>query len=161
MSPRVSDCAIARVMAPTRDFRRDGEMEHLDRLLVRFTGWMSLATFVGVVAAVWLLAQTPSGDVAQEEARRPPIQRVEVRMREFKFEPARIEVQAGRVQLVLRNEGVIPHDLSIPALGVKSGYVPAKKEEVLTLEVQPGTYAVECTVGGHKEAGMRGTLVVR
>ncbi len=136
-------------------------MEGLDRLLVRFTGWISFVTFVGVVAAVWLLAQTPSGKVAQEEARRPSIQRVEVRMREFKFEPARIEVQAGKVELVLRNDGVIPHDFAIPALRVKTGYVPVKKEEVLTLEVKPGSYAVECTVPGHKEAGMRGTLVVR
>lgn len=81
-------------------------------------------------------------------------------MKEFKFEPARVEVQAGRVELVLRNEGVIPHDFAIPALGVKTEYIAAKKEQVV-VDLKPGTYPFECTVGGHKQAGMHGTLVVR
>lgn len=136
-------------------------MESLDRLLVRSTWWLSLATFVGVVAAVWLLARAPSEEAAVGRAGRPSPQRVEVRMVEFRFEPSRIEVGAGQVQLVIRNEGAIPHDFVIPALGVKTSYVPAKKEEVLTVDLKPGTYAVECTVGGHKQAGMQGTLVVR
>ncbi len=135
-------------------------MERFDRLLVQSTWWLSLAAFVGTVAAVWLMA-VPSEKGAMEEAARTPTQRLEVRMKEFRFEPSRIEVQAGRVQLVLRNEGVIPHDFAVPALGVKSSLVGAKKEEVLTLDLKPGTYEVECTVGGHKEAGMRATLVVR
>ncbi|MCS7234489.1 MAG: cupredoxin domain-containing protein [Armatimonadetes bacterium] len=82
-------------------------------------------------------------------------------MREFKFEPAQLEVRAGRVELVLRNEGLIPHDLAIPALGVKTEYIAAKKAKVLVLDLKPGTYSFECTVGGHKQAGMHGTLVVR
>ncbi len=136
-------------------------MDATDRLLVRSAWWLSLAAFVGVAGAVLLLLRAPGGEVARPEAAQPAVQRVEVRMREFKFEPARLEVQAGRVELVLRNEGVIPHDFAIPALGVKTEYIAVKKEKVVVLEAKPGTYPFECTVGGHKQAGMHGTLVVR
>jgi uncharacterized cupredoxin-like copper-binding protein len=135
-------------------------MDTVDRLLVRSAGWLSLAAFLGVVAAVWLLL-APAREAARPEAARPAAQRVELRMKEFKFEPAQVEVQAGRVELVLRNEGVIPHDFAVPALGVKTEYIAAKKEQVLVLDLKPGTYPFECTVGGHKQAGMHGTLVVR
>jgi uncharacterized cupredoxin-like copper-binding protein len=136
-------------------------MDATDRLLVRSAWWLSLAAFVGVAGAVPLLLRAPGGEAARQEAAQPAVQRVEVRMREFKFEPGRLEVQAGRVELVLRNEGVIPHDFAIPALGVKTEYIAVKKEKVVVLEVKPGTYPFECTVGGHKQAGMHGTLVVR
>lgn len=135
-------------------------MDGVDRLLSRSAGWLSLAAFLGAVAAVWLLV-APAREVAGPEATKPAAQRVELRMREFRFEPARLEVQAGRVELVLRNDGVIPHDFAIPALGVKTEYIAAKREQVVELDLKPGTYAFECTVGGHKQAGMHGTLVVR
>lgn len=135
-------------------------MDSVDRLLIRSTWWLSVLTFVGVAMAVVVLLR-PAAEVARPEAAQPAVQRVEVRMREFKFEPARLEVQAGRVELVLRNEGVIPHDFAIPSLGVKTEYIAVKKEKVVVLEVKPGTYPFECTVGGHKQAGMHGTLVVR
>lgn len=136
-------------------------MDATDRLLIRSAWWLSLAAFVGVAGAVLLLLRASGGEGARPEAAQPAVQRVEVRMREFKFEPARLEVQAGRVELVLRNDGVIPHDFAIPALGVKTEYIAVKKEKVVVLEVKPGTYPFECTVGGHKQAGMHGTLVVR
>jgi uncharacterized cupredoxin-like copper-binding protein len=136
-------------------------MDALDRLFVRTAWWLSLAAFLGAAAAVWLLVRSPGAEGTRPEAAAPAVQRVEVRMREFKFEPARLEVQAGRVQLVLRNDGVIPHDFAIPALGVKTEYIAVKKEQVVELNLRPGTYSFECTVGGHKQAGMHGTLVVR
>jgi uncharacterized cupredoxin-like copper-binding protein len=135
-------------------------MDATDRLLVRSAWWLSLAAFLGVVGAVWGLLRSPA-EVAQKEAGQPAVQRVELRMREFKFEPAQVEVRAGRVELVLRNEGVIPHDFAIPALGVKTEYIAVKKDKVVVLDLKPGTYPFECTVGGHKQAGMHGTLVVR
>ncbi|MDR7409999.1 MAG: cupredoxin domain-containing protein [Armatimonadota bacterium] len=136
-------------------------MDETDRLLIRSAWWLSLAAFLGVAGTVLLLLRAPGGEGARREAVQPAVQRVEVRMKEFKFEPARVEVQAGRVELVLRNDGVIPHDFAIPALGVKTEYIAVKKEKVVVLEVKPGTYPFECTVGGHKQAGMHGTLVVR
>ncbi|MER3457064.1 MAG: hypothetical protein C4304_09355 [candidate division GAL15 bacterium] len=136
-------------------------MDATDRLLGRTAWWLSLAAFLGVVGVVWTLLRAPATEGTRSEAARPGAQRLEVRMREFRFEPARLEVQAGRVELVLRNEGVIPHDFAIPALGVQTEYIAAKKEKVVALDLKPGTYPFECTVGGHKQSGMHGTLVVR
>jgi plastocyanin len=101
-------------------------MDTVDQLLVRSAGWLSLAAFLGVVAAVWLLL-APAREAAGPEAARPAAQRVELRMKEFKFEPAQVEVQAGRVELVLRNEGVIPHDFAVPALGSRRSTSPPRK----------------------------------
>ncbi len=137
-------------------------MEGFDRLLVRYTWVVGVLTLVGVVVAVVQLnlqqAQTTALPAVQPA---PAVQRVEVTMREFKFEPARFEVPAGRVVLVIRNEGLIPHDLSIPGLGKKTEYIAPKQEATLELDLRPGSYPFECTVSGHKEAGMVGTLVVR
>jgi len=93
-------------------------MDATDRLLIRSAWGLSLAAFVGVAGAVLLLLRAPGNEGARPEAGRPAVQRVEVRLREFRFEPARVEVQAGRVELVLRNDGVIPHDFAIPVGGV-------------------------------------------
>ncbi|MCS7236630.1 MAG: cupredoxin domain-containing protein [Armatimonadota bacterium] len=137
-------------------------MEALDRVLVRYTWFVALLTLVGVAAVVVQLGaqRAQVGTLPAPEAT-SAIQRMEVTLREFKFEPARLEVPAGRVVLVVRNEGLIPHDLSIPGLGKKTDYIAPKKEATLELELRPGTYPFECTVSGHKEAGMHGTLVVR
>ncbi|MDR7414980.1 MAG: cupredoxin domain-containing protein [Armatimonadota bacterium] len=137
-------------------------MEALDRVLIRYTWFVALLTLAGVVAvAIQLGAQRTTGGALPTPEPAPAVQRVEVTLREFKFEPARLEVPAGRMVLVVRNEGLIPHDLSIPGLGKKTEYIAPKKEATLELELRPGTYPFECTVSGHREAGMHGTLVVR
>ncbi len=137
-------------------------MEGFDRVLIRYTWFVAVLTLVGVVVAVVQLNLQQVQTTALPAVRpTPAVQRVEVIMREFKFEPARVEVPVGRVVLVVRNEGLIPHDLAIPGLGKKTEYIAPKREATLELDVQPGSYPFECTVSGHKEAGMRGTLVVR
>jgi nitrite reductase (NO-forming) len=137
-------------------------MEALDRILLRYTWVVALLTLVGVVAVAFQLSASRAtvGTLPAPEPT-PAVQWVEVTLREFKFEPAQLEVPAGRVVLVIRNEGLIPHDLAIPGLGKKTEYIAPKKEATLELELRPGTYPFECTVSGHKEAGMHGTLVVR
>ncbi|MDR5709745.1 MAG: cupredoxin domain-containing protein [Armatimonadota bacterium] len=137
-------------------------MEALDRVLLRYTWFVALLTLAGVVAvAAQLRAQREQIGTPPAPQPTPAVQRVEVTLREFKFEPAHLEVPAGRVVLVIRNEGLIPHDLSIPGLGKKTEYIAPKKEATLELDLRPGTYPFECTVSGHKEAGMQGTLVVQ
>ncbi len=83
---------------------------------------------------------------------------------------------------MLRNKGTIEHDwaiMKIPTMGMqesssggheKSGmnkpelHVNARMGQSAQVEftpTQPGTYQIYCTVAGHKEAGMVGTLVVK
>ncbi|MEW5988868.1 MAG: cupredoxin domain-containing protein [Chloroflexota bacterium] len=102
----------------------------------------------------------------------------------MKFQPATLEVTAGRpVILTFINKDTVDHDFTvaeIPVTGVLVGeviehamahghsdpdlHVVALAGKSNTLEftpTQPGTYEFTCTVAGHKEAGMVGTLVVK
>jgi uncharacterized cupredoxin-like copper-binding protein len=77
------------------------------------------------------------------------------------FEPARVEVEAGRtVNLVLDNTGQVFHDLSIPDLDI---HLEAGAGEIASTALsvsEAGRYEFLCTVPGHAAGGMRGELVV-
>ena len=101
------------------------------------------------------------------------------------FTPTTLEVKAGEpVKLTLQNNGALPHDFSImefPMEGMAEDtggmehdmgdaaadpelHMAAAGGQSATLEFtpsKPGTYEFWCTVAGHKEAGMTGTLVVQ
>jgi uncharacterized cupredoxin-like copper-binding protein len=89
-------------------------------------------------------------------------QAVKLVAKEFAFEPKEIRVKAGQpVRLVLENKGVIEHDLVLDKLGVKTSPIqPGKTAEVTFTPKAKGRYPIVCSVPGHKEAGMTGTLVV-
>lgn len=102
------------------------------------------------------------------------------------YQPNRIEVIAGQtVRLTFRNNDITDHDFSIieipmasavateePLAGHDMGHVAEEPElhtaalmgTTSTIEftpTKPGTYEFFCTVAGHKEAGMVGTLIVK
>ncbi len=89
-------------------------------------------------------------------------QTVKVSAKEFAFEPKEVKVRAGQpVRLVLENKGVIEHDLVVDKLGVKIQAIqPGKTVELTFTPKAKGRYPILCSVPGHKEAGMTGTLVV-
>ena len=77
------------------------------------------------------------------------------------FQPTELEIPANQdVKILLPNLGVSSHDFSIDALGINQPIAPGETAEV-TINAAPGTYEYYCSVPGHKEAGMVGTLVVR
>ena len=80
---------------------------------------------------------------------------------EFKFSPTSIQVPMGqRVAFTLDNKGVIDHDVTVQAAGFT---LPAKAGEVATGEFtfdKPGLFEFMCSIAGHKDAGMKGTLTV-
>ncbi len=95
-----------------------------------------------------------SSDVA-DDARR-----IEVTATSFEFDPDEIRVDAGEdVAIVLTSEDIL-HDFTIDEL---DAHVAADRGETevggLTAD-EPGRYTYYCTVTGHREAGMEGTLVV-
>ncbi|HEY1295318.1 MAG TPA: copper-containing nitrite reductase [Chloroflexota bacterium] len=80
---------------------------------------------------------------------------------EFKFNPTTLQLPTGKdVSITLQNTGSIEHDLTVDALGVKIA-APAGKPASgdFTLD-KPGTYDYYCSIPGHKDAGMHGTLSV-
>ncbi len=120
-------------------------------------------------------AANPAAPAAAAE--HADVQVVQVRATEFGFTPSTIEVAAGKpVRLVLTNEGQVEHDLQVdklPAAGVHASEsahghgklvaAHAEKGGQAWVEFTPtraGTFDLSCTIAGHKEAGMKGRLIV-
>ena len=79
---------------------------------------------------------------------------------DFKFEPATLRLPVGRpVTVVLDNKGKLEHDVSVEAVGLHLHAAPGKTAKSVVTAAAAGTYAVDCTIPGHKEAGMTGSLV--
>ncbi len=82
---------------------------------------------------------------------------------EFRFTPAGVRAQPSqRVVVTLTNADTTLHDWMVH--GVPNAHVTAAAGRTLTASFTapptPGAYPIACSVPGHKEAGMVGTLVV-
>ncbi len=72
--------------------------------------------------------------------------------------------KAGKVTVNFTNQSPIPHDV---ALEDESGEMIAETEvlaegsDSTAAELKPGKYTFFCTVPGHRQAGMEGTLTVK
>lgn len=73
-----------------------------------------------------------------------------------------LTARAGRVTIAMRNRSILPHDVAIRSNGVHAQGKLVGKGGVstVTATLKPGTYEFYCTVPGHEQAGMRGTLTV-
>lgn len=92
---------------------------------------------------------------------RPGGRLLSVELADFSFRPGVVRVRAGEpVNLKLRNTGRVPHDLYLPDLGFRAAVAPGQEAVAGLVTDRPGTYEFYCTVPGHREAGMRGVLVV-
>ncbi|MCS7171879.1 MAG: cupredoxin domain-containing protein [Armatimonadetes bacterium] len=95
-------------------------------------------------------------------------QRIRVEAKEFSYTPNRIPVKAGQpVELLMENKGVIEHDFVLEKFKVKMGLLkPGQSGKVTFTPTAKGTFpfycsVFYCSVPGHREAGMTGTLVVQ
>ena len=85
---------------------------------------------------------------------------------ELRFEPKRIEVQAGTpTRIELENSGAAAHSLVVKTPDGEHDWVhlhvPPGATVAATYQLdEPGTYPVLCTIPGHTEGGMIGELVV-
>jgi uncharacterized cupredoxin-like copper-binding protein len=76
--------------------------------------------------------------------------------KEFKFTLASKTVKHGKVTFRFTNKGTLKHDFKIA--GKKTPLVSPGKSASLTVTLKRGSYAYICTVPGHAQAGMKGTL---
>jgi len=84
---------------------------------------------------------------------------LEVTGAEFAFAPATLKASPGKTTIRFVNKGVVEHDFTIEALKIKISAAPGKTAET-TVTLAPGTYSSVCTVPGHLQSGMKGTLTV-
>jgi plastocyanin len=88
---------------------------------------------------------------------------LEANTTELAFNTTELEAKAGKVTIDLDNPSSIPHNVSIEKDGevIAESETLAEGETSASAELEPGTYTFLCTVPGHAEAGMEGTLTVK
>jgi uncharacterized cupredoxin-like copper-binding protein len=80
---------------------------------------------------------------------------------DIRYEPKEFTIPANTdVTIVVSNEGKMQHDLVMPDFGVSTGRLNAGDTSKVKINAGPGTYHFYCSVPGHKQAGMMGTLTV-
>jgi uncharacterized cupredoxin-like copper-binding protein len=79
----------------------------------------------------------------------------------FKFTSA--EAKAGKVTLASKNDSPVPHDISLKGNGVseEGDQVSNGGVSKVTANLKPGKYTFYCSVPGHEQGGMKGTLTVK
>lgn len=82
----------------------------------------------------------------------------------LKFDQASLSAKAGKVTIAFSNASPVPHNLAVAKGAAVLGTTPTfqgggTKDLVLTLAA--GSYMIYCSVPGHREAGMQGTLTVK
>jgi mono/diheme cytochrome c family protein len=70
---------------------------------------------------------------------------------------------AGQLEIDSKNDASIPHDIAIEGNGVneKGKTVQGGATSMVSANLKAGTYTFYCTVPGHREGGMEGTLTVK
>ena len=83
---------------------------------------------------------------------------------ELAFEEKEVTAKAGTDTIDLTNQSSTPHDVSIEDSAGKTiaqTEITSEGSASTTAELKPGTYTFYCSVPGHREAGMEGTLTVK
>ncbi len=80
------------------------------------------------------------------------------------FEEKSVTAKAGTDTIDFKNPASIPHSVAIEDSGGKQiaeTETISEGETTTTAKLEPGTYTFYCTVPGHRQAGMEGTLTVK
>jgi plastocyanin len=83
---------------------------------------------------------------------------------QLKFDKNALEAAAGTVTITMTNPAPVPHNVALRGNGVdeKGDVVQGKAKSTVQAKVQPGaSYEFYCSVPGHEQGGMKGTLTVK
>jgi plastocyanin len=78
------------------------------------------------------------------------------------FDKKTLSAKAGKTTIAFANTSSVPHAVEVEGKGVekKTKTISGGKAN-LALNLKPGTYEFYCPVDGHRQAGMKGELVVK
>jgi plastocyanin len=82
----------------------------------------------------------------------------------LKFDKAALAAKAGQVKIVLTNPAPVAHNISLQGPGgvdLHGATVPQNGTSQVSAALKPGSYTFYCSVPGHRQAGMQGTLTVK
>lgn len=105
-----------------------------------------------------------SGSMAGHGANSPTVpgaRQVAVAATSFRFTPSEIHVRAGEDVTIALTAADLAHDFTIDELGVHVVAAPGQQGTGgLHAPDTAGTYTAYCSVSGHRDAGMKVTVVV-
>lgn len=140
-------------------------------------------TSIAALAALALALAGCGGDEAESDGG-DPASTVTVTMRDLAFAPTSVSMMSGdEVRLRLENDGALVHDFTMDRMphrslrmmgGMQDGeHMHEQSRYAMHMALEPsstgsldfapterGEYEFYCTVPGHREAGMRGTIRV-
>jgi plastocyanin len=81
---------------------------------------------------------------------------------QLSFDTKQLSAKAGKVTITLTNASPLEHNVAIAQGSTVLGATPtfAGGSKAVALTLKPGTYTFFCSVPGHRQAGMEGTLSV-
>ncbi len=84
---------------------------------------------------------------------------------QLSYVPSKLSAKAGNVTIDFKNPQGLSHDIAVEDPSGKvigqSELIAESSTSLSLSNLTPGTYHYYCTVPGHREAGMEGTLLVK
>lgn len=83
---------------------------------------------------------------------------------QLEYNTKSLSAKAGKVSVDFTNSSSLPHNVTIESSsGEKVGATPTFSggSKSASVNLKPGTYKFFCSVPGHRQAGMEGTLTVK
>ncbi len=80
------------------------------------------------------------------------------------YDTKSLSAKAGKVSVNFTNSSALPHNVTIESSGGEQvGATPTFSggSKSVSVNLKPGTYKFFCSVPGHRQAGMEGTLTVK
>ena len=113
-------------------------------------------------AAVAPKAAATGGTAAPPAAASAPLALAADPSGALKYDKKSLSAKAGRVTIAFTNASPIGHDVTIAKGPTKIGgtKVITNAKASVTVALKPGPYVFYCSVPGHRQAGMQGTLTV-
>ena len=114
---------------------------------------------LAAAAAVLALATVPAALAAP----RTTVLHITAATSGLRYTHTKLTAHAGRIKIVFANPSSLPHNVRVEQgeteLGGTKTVTHATTNAFVTLK--PGSYHFYCSVPGHEDAGMQGTLTVR
>jgi plastocyanin len=81
---------------------------------------------------------------------------------QLRFDKAELAASAGKVTITMTNPSSNPHNVAVEGNGVddEGDIVSGGDTSTVSPDLEPGEYTFYCSVPGHREGGMEGTLTV-
>ncbi len=81
----------------------------------------------------------------------------------LKFDKTALTAKPGKVTIVMKNPSALQHDIALEGNGANAtgDVVGQGGTSTISPTLKAGTYTFFCSVDGHRQAGMEGTLTVK